>query len=80
MKCAITKIEVEGSFTVTARELEVIHHIMSYDNKKEFIKGMVSGHYHGGVSAEEMEKVMNDLRDVTGVLINKNKQVALFKG
>lgn len=80
MRCEITKIDVQSAFIVSARELEIIHHIMSYDNKKEFIKGMVSGHYHGGVSAQEMEKVMNDLRDVTGNLINKNKQVALFKG
>lgn len=78
MKCAISRIEVDCTFTVTRREVELLHFITSYNNQK-FVEAMESKAYEAATK-KELVDLMNNLQEVTGSLMHKYKQVALFKG
>ena len=63
------KVSVEARIILTGRELELLNHICNYNNKKDFIDGMVSSSYSNGVTKEDMEALFEDLRKTTGNLI-----------
>lgn len=68
IECA--KVEVTTRLLLSKRELELLHHICSYDNKEKFAKGAESSHYHGGVKASEIVAFMEMLRKVTGEVMH----------
>ena len=69
MKIKPHKIEVESNLTLTGRELELLNHILSYNNKDEWVAGMVSSTYAGGVTKEEMIEFLKRLGDCTRQMI-----------
>jgi hypothetical protein len=73
----ISKVEVETSFTLNRRELEILNHLTSYSNK-DWVKGMVSSHYNGGVSEEDMVKFLDGLRDITSNLMDAANKAKMF--
>lgn len=69
MKAETYKLSVEARLILSGRELELLNHICSYNNKKEFIDGMVSSHYSHGVTKKEMEDLFESLGRETGNLM-----------
>ncbi len=68
MKAETYSLKVEARLILTGRELELLHHICSYDTKA-FIDGMVSSYYNHGVTKKDMEDLFENLRRETGNLI-----------
>lgn len=64
------KIEVTATLELTGRELELLHHIMSYDNKKWFAASVRSSTYAGVVTEDEVIKFMENLRATSCDAIN----------
>lgn len=69
MKAETYKVSVEARLILTGRELELLNHICSYDNKKDFIDGMVSSSYSHGVTKEDMVELFENLRKTTSNLL-----------
>lgn len=79
MDIKISKVTVESALILSAREVELLHHVSSYDMEK-FAKERTSGHYHGGVTADEIVKFFKTVREKTGQLMHRaNEKVKLFK-
>lgn len=65
MKSGIHTINTEAQILLTSRELQLLHHLCSYDNAK-WAKQCETTYYHGGVSVDEATKFLDMLRAVTG--------------
>lgn len=75
----ISKVEIQSTFTVNRRQLEILHHLTSYSNK-DWVKGMRSSiSYHGGVSEQEMVSCLEELNQVTAQLMAYGNKIELFK-
>lgn len=68
MKAETYSLSVEARLILSGRELELLNHICSYENK-EFIRNMVSTHYSHGVTEKDLVDFFQKLRETTGNLI-----------
>lgn len=68
MRAGPHAIEIEAQIILSRRELAVLNHICSYDHT-DYFKGLVSTHYEGGVTRDEMKELMENLRSETSKLM-----------
>lgn len=64
MRAEPATIEVTCRIVFTKREMELLHHISSY-GPNATPEGMASSHYAGGVSKDEIEKFLRQIREFT---------------
>lgn len=80
MKILPHKIEVESNLILNKRELELLHHIFSFNNKEQFVAGMESSYYAGGVTKQEMLNFIETIHSNTTNMINsinKTKDIVI---
>ncbi len=77
MKCAISKVEVESTFTLSRRELELLHHIFSYSNDK-YVESLETKAYCGATKKELVE-FLDGIRNITSSLMSRNQQIEVFR-
>lgn len=83
MKIESYKVEVEAKLILNRRELELLHHICSYDQGAALELLAVnaeSGHYAGGVTKEELKTFLQGIRGTTCNLMEQiqNAKAKLF--
>lgn len=78
MKTGTHTIEVEAQIILNRRELQLLHHIFSYDLG---MKGFISSHYAGGVTEKELTEFAQMVRGKTANLIDQieDAKTKLFK-
>lgn len=77
MQLKITKIDIESALLLTGREVELLHHITSYDNES-FAKTRATTAYQGATK-EEILELMKDIREKTGQLMTQGNKIKLFR-
>lgn len=76
MKAGKVDVAVTATFSLTGREIQLLHHMLSYDNDA-WVNGMQSSHYQGGVTKEEMRGLLGSMKALTGHIISGINQTAL---
>ena len=82
MKTETAAVEIHARLVLNRRELQLLHHLFSFDNKKDFAKGVAHSSYGGGVTAKEAEDFMDHIHTITGLYIDKitEQSKLLFAG
>lgn len=81
MKIEAYEIEVTSRIILSKRELQLLNHLTSYDNS-QIASFVVTGHYAGGVTKEEMVQFLQRLNQYTSEMMTKIEanKTTIFKG
>lgn len=84
MKAGTHSIEIQAQLLLTRRELQLLHHISTYDHgaiAERVAETVVSAHYAGGVTKSEVVEFFQKMRSETSSLMAQieNAKTVLFK-